>query len=98
MINQETVGNKVLYTIEILRAKNFSTKEQGNVVFDAKVNGVTIYNMVYRDGIKNGKHWKLIDFPKVKGKDNKYYNRVWFPVSTEMCDTVEEALKRYFMK
>ena len=92
MVNKETCTAKVLYTVEVLKAKDFSKDGKNAIVFDAKVNGITIYNLIFRWGEKDGKAWKLIDFPKVKGKDEKWYNRIWFPVSRELCEIVHNAL------
>ena len=96
MINRETTGSKdkTLYNVEVLRAKDMSTEGKTVIAFDMEVNGVKIYNCTYREGIKNGKEWNLVDFPSVKGKDGNYYNRVWFPISKELCDSIAKAIEQ----
>lgn len=90
--NSEHV-NKVMYEVSVTRAKNLSKDGKTTIAFDMEVNGIKIYSCIYREGIKDGKEWKLIDFPSVKGKDGKYYNMVWFPVSKELVEIVAKAIE-----
>lgn len=70
------------YDVKVTRAKEL---EAGTIVFDTVVNGITIYGMFYRAGLdKNGKEYELISFPSHKGKDDKYYNYVWFKIDDEL--------------
>lgn len=94
MINKEAVDNKeqTMYDVKVLRAKDMSKDGKTIIAVDMEVNGVKIYGCTYREGIKNGKEWNLVDFPSVKGKDGNYYNRAWFPISKELCDLIAKAI------
>ena len=95
MINHESTQNnaKTLYDVEVTRAKDLSKDGKNIFAFDMTVNGVKIYGCTYREGVKDGKEWSLVDFPSVKGKDGEYYNRVWFPVSKELCGLIAKAIE-----
>lgn len=69
-------------TIKVLRAKDFTEDDakenECSIVFDMKVNGVTIYGCWYRTGSdKNGEDYEMVSFPSQKGKDGKYYNHAY---------------------
>lgn len=74
---------KVDYKVEVTRAKEIKA---GTISFDIKVNDVSIYGCWYRAGIseKTKKEYEIVSFPQVKGKDEKYYNVAWFPMSAEV--------------
>ena len=82
------------YEVEVLRAKDF-TKDGGKrtVSFDLKVNGITIYGMWYREYTsKEGKEGSMLSFPSQKGSDGNYYNHVWFPISADLKNAIEEKV------
>lgn len=63
--------------------------------FTALVNGITIYDMQYITYISDkGEEKSFVDFPRVKGKDGKYYKHVWFPVSPSTLAAIENALEK----
>lgn len=66
------------YAVKVTRVQAI---KQDTYAFDLDVNGVKIYSMIYREGKKDGKEWSFISFPAKQGKDNKYYNHVFFPIS-----------------
>lgn len=76
---------------EITRAHEF---EGGNISFDLRINGVTIYGMSLIWNADRKEYWTA--FPSRKGKDGNYYKHVWFPVSDELqkciVDKIEEML------
>ena len=82
------------YEVEVLRAKDITKKDAKytTIACDIKINGVTVYGCYYKEGEKNGKDWALIDFPKYKGSDDKYYNVVWFPASKELVSKLADAI------
>ena len=86
---------KVVYTVECTRAKEI---KEGCVAFDAKVNGVSIYGLFYREGVKDGKEYSFISFPAEKGKDKdgneKYFNRVFFPIDEKLKDNIVGQLEK----
>lgn len=79
------------YTAKVTRAKEV---KEGQVVFDMVVNGITIYGCWYREGEKDGKEYHLISFPSQKGKDDKYYNHVWFKISDELQADIIDQLQK----
>lgn len=80
------------YEVEVLRAKEF---DSGAVTFDLRVNGVTIYGMWYREYTnKEGEPGTMISYPATKGKDDKYYNIAWFPISLELKEEIIKQLEK----
>lgn len=84
--------NAVNYDIKVTRAHAL---DNGVVMFDMVVNGVTIYGCNYRvlsrkDG--SGDFGK-IGFPSRKGADGKYYNEVYFSISNEIVENIEKQLE-----
>ena len=77
--------------VTVLRAIEF---ESGDVGFDADVNGITVYNMVYHEGkTKAGDDYSRINFPQRKGNDDKYYNFVYFPISDDLKADIVKQLE-----
>lgn len=82
------------YEINVLRAHAFSDTRTG---FDAVVNGITIYGMVFIEHDKGD----FVSFPsKQDAKDStKYWNHVYFDInkdSDQVADLkkkIEEVLK-----
>lgn len=76
--------------IEVTRAKEFDNV----VLFDMKVNGVTIYGCTYKTLTRkdNGEEFVKIGFPQKKGKDDKYYNHAFVKLSDDDIRTIEEQL------
>lgn len=82
---KEEVNCMAITEIQVKRAKVF---ESGDISFDAVVNGVTIYGMMY-------KHWKngaFISFPSRKGSNGKYYNYCYFKVSEDNMESIEDQI------
>lgn len=89
--NQSTQAAEVQqsYSVKVTRVQAI---KQGTFAFDMDVNGVKIYSMIYREGEKNGKAWSLISFPARKGKDDKYYNNCFFPISDNLKAEIEKQM------
>lgn len=90
--------SKVTYKVEVTRAKEV---KEGRVVFDAKVNGVSVSGLTYVEYTNSkGEDGTLISFPSVKGKNKDengndvYYNTVWFPISKELKDDIIAQLEK----
>ena len=82
----------ITYDVEVLRAREL---KEGFVVFDAKVNGIIIYGMKYSEGTsKKGEEYTMISFPNQKGKDDNYYNHVFFPISNELKESIIAMLQK----
>jgi len=92
MKKTEKAAVNVDYTAEVTRAKEF---DEGVVAFDMVVNGVTLYGCWYREyKNKKGEDGSLISFPSRKGKDDKYYNDAWFPISAELKENIVGQLEK----
>ena len=80
MKKPEKKQESVLTSINVSRAYAF---DNGGVVFDAELNGISIYGLRVVEGSKGD----FISFPARQGKDGKYYNHVWVKLTDE--DTKE---------
>ena len=89
---------KITYTIKVEAAR--ATKNDTIVMLDLDVNGVKIKSCMLKEATvtKDGeKHKKgdtvyFLNFPSEKVGD-KYYNRVWFPVSNENLEDIINQVK-----
>ena len=73
---------------EVLRAHEF---DGGNISFDLRLNGVTIYGMtlVWNEDLKD--YWA--SFPARKGKDGKYYKHAWYPIDGVLLANIEKRIE-----
>lgn len=89
MKKPEKKQESVLKTIEVSRAYAF---DNGGVVFDAELNGISIYGLRVVEGSKGD----FISFPARQGKDGKYYNHVWVKLTDadtkEIISQIEKKL------
>ena len=86
-------------TIEVLRAKDFTKDDakenECSIVFDMKVNGVTIYGCWYRTGYdKKGEDYEMVSFPSQKGKDGKYYNHAYVQLQQSDIDFISSEIEK----
>lgn len=86
-------------TIEVLRAKDFTKDDakenECSIVFDMKVNGVTIYGCWYRTGSdKKGEDYEMVSFPSQKGKDGKYYNHAYVQLQQFDIDFISSEIEK----
>ena len=100
--NEEAAQAKQAYSIKVDAAR--ATKNEHIVMVDLDVNGVKIKSCmlkeieVQKDGEKHkkGDICYVLNFPSEKN-GNKYYNRVWFPVSNadieNILNQVQDMLK-----
>lgn len=80
-----------LDSFEVVRAY----EGRDTVFFTGILNGVTIYNMrivTAKDGSD------FIGFPSSKGKDGKYYNEAYFPLSPLDTAGIVEAVEDWLEK
>ena len=90
---EKAAAEKVDYNITVTAAR--ATKNDQIVMVDLLVNGVSIKSCmlkeltVTKDGskYKKGDTCYVLNFPSEKSGD-KYYNRVWFPVSNDNMETI----------
>lgn len=86
-------SKKVSYAVTVEAAR--ATKNDFIVMVDLDVNGVKIKSCMLKEVIvkedgekhKKGDTCYVLNFPSEKS-GNKYYNRVWFPVSNEIMDSI----------
>lgn len=89
----EQQGEKIAYTVEVTRVT--LTENEHRVLFDAKVNGVSISGFGFCEYTnQQQEQGTLVQFPQRKGKD-KYYNIVWFPVSRELKADIEKQICKF---
>lgn len=97
--NDTKAEDKRVYEVTVEAARK--TKNDKIVMLDLDVNGIKIMScMLKEDTVKKDgeKHKKgdvcyFLDFPSEKVGD-KYYNKVWFPVSNDcMADIIEQVKK-----
>ena len=92
----EQTEERTNFEVEVLTAREFkptSKKIDTSIGFSMKVNGITIYNCIYNAGKSKKGDWDAINFPQVKGKDDSYYNLVWFPITQELKDEIVKQLE-----
>ena len=88
-VKAEAAENKIDYDIKVKSA--WATINDNIVMVDLLVNGVSIRSCMLKevtvkeDGEvhKKGDTCYILQFPSEKGKNGKWYNRCWFPVSNE---------------
>lgn len=87
------------YEVEVEAVR--PTKKDDLVIVDIRVNGVSIKSCmlkeltVKKDGekYKKGDTCYVLQFPQEKVVD-KYYNRVWFPVSNETIQNIVDQVEK----
>lgn len=58
------------------------------------INGVKIYGAKYLTYTsQDGSDKSFISFPSYKGKDDKYYNVCWYPISDEDLGNIEKLME-----
>lgn len=89
-LNRNQTGAKIEEEVAInsLAVKNVRAWDNGGVTFDMTVNGITIYGM----RVVSGSNGDFVSFPSRKGKDEKYYNHVYFKMSKETQDKILEKV------
>ena len=73
--------------IKVTRAKQF---DNGGVVFDVEINGVTIYGC----RVVESKNGDFVSYPARKGSDDKYYSHAFYKMNEEETkDTISQVEK-----
>mgnify|MGYP002515963600 CR=1 FL=1 len=90
MKKPEKKSESVVQSVEVVRAKSF---DNGGVVFDVIINGVSIYNC----RVVEGKNGDFISFPARKGSDGNYYSHAYIKLTEDdtkkIIGQVEKALE-----
>lgn len=90
--------SKKEYEVNVLAARQ--TKNDAIVMVDLEVNGVKIYSCIFKEVTvkKDGEKYKkgdkcyMLNLPQEKSGD-KYFDRVWFPISNAIIDKVKEQVE-----
>lgn len=90
MKKPEKKTKSAVQSVEVVRAKSF---DNGGVVFDVTINGVSIYNC----RVVEGKNGDFISFPARKGSDGNYYSHAYIKLTEDdtkkIIGLVEKALE-----
>ena len=90
MKKPEKKSESAVQRVDVVRANLF---DNGDVVFDVIINGVTIYNC----RVVEGKNGDFISFPARKGSDGNYYSHAYIKLTDEdtkkIVGLVEKALE-----
>ena len=93
MITEKKTETQPDWDYETIVTRANKVKE-GSYAFDMKVNGVNVYGCFLNQGTKkDGTEYSFIDFPSRKGKDEKYYNYVWFPLTKAIQADIEKQIE-----
>lgn len=103
---EKKTGNaaeKITYDVTVVAAR--TTKNDKIVMIDILVNGIEIKSCMLKEltVTKDGEKYKkgdicyVLNFPSEKVGD-KYYNRVWFPVSNDTMQTILEQTQSLLAK
>ena len=91
MKKPEKKSESAVQSVEVVRAKSF---DNGGVVFDMIINGVSIYNC----RVVEGKNGDFISFPSRKGSDGNYYSHAYIKLTEDdtkqIISLVEKALEQ----
>ena len=87
---ESTTGSTPKNVIKVTRAREF---ENGGLVFDMVVNGVTIYGCQWVEGEKDGRDYAFVSFPSRQSKkDKKWYNIAYVKLSDEDTAEIEKQI------
>lgn len=97
--SKKKTEEKVNYDVKVINARQ--TKNENIVMVDLNVNGVKIYSCILKEitvtkdteKYKKGDKCTVLNLPQEKGSDGKWYERVWFPISNKMIDSVVEQVE-----
>ena len=82
--------NKTVYEVKVTRVH---VVKENTYAFDMVCNGISIYGCYLNQGTKkDGSEYSIINFPSQKGKDGKFYNFCWFPISEELQKDIENQI------
>lgn len=78
---------------EVIKAR--TTKNDNIVMFDLKINGVSIYGCMLKHVVreKDGKEFEIISYPSYQGSNGKYYNYVYYDLSQSDRELIINQVK-----
>ena len=89
---KKTENNKNFeFDIEVTRAVEL---DNGTIMFDMNANHVMIKGCSYKvlTNGTTGEEFGKVGFPSKKGKDDKWYNEVYFGISPETLKKIEDGI------
>ena len=94
---KEVKEDSMKYDVKVMAAR--TTKNDSIVMIDLDINGIKINSCMLKeieckeDGKvhKKGDICYVVNFPAEKGKNGKWYNMVWCPLSN---DNIEDIIKQ----
>ena len=100
---KEVKEGKLTYDVKVMAAR--TTKNDSIVMVDLDINGVKVKSCMLKeieckeDGKvhKKGDICYVVNFPSEKGKDGKWYNMVWCPLSNDNIDDIVKQVQ-YILK
>ncbi|MBO7676873.1 MAG: hypothetical protein J6S49_05110 [Erysipelotrichaceae bacterium] len=80
------------HSIEVLRAREL---DNGTIIFDMKVNDVTIYGCNYKTFTKKdgSGEFAKVGFPSRKGSDDNWYSHAYFTVTEDDLANIEKGIE-----
>lgn len=88
---EKETKEKAVFNCTVERVHMFDEK---HISFDMTANGIKISGLNYIEYTnKDGQDGVIINFPQRKGKENKYYNILWFPISKELKDDIIKQIE-----
>jgi hypothetical protein len=78
---------------EVIKVR--TTKNENIVMFDIKINGVSIYGCMLKHVVResDGKEFDIIQYPSYQGTNGKYYNHVYYDLSQSDRDVIINQIK-----
>lgn len=78
---------------EVIKAR--TTKNENIIMFDMKINDVSIYGMMLKHVVResDGKEFEIVSFPSYQGPKGNYYNHVYYSLSQADRDIIIKMVK-----
>ena len=86
---KKTLDCIIIDTVAVDKVRVIETSNGDLIFFNLMLNGVTIYSC----RVVNGQNGDFISFPQQKGKDGKYYNLVYAPLSEDDTKSILDEIQ-----
>lgn len=92
MLSKSTKEVKTFTDVKVSNVHDFGN---GQIAFTAVFDDVvTIYNMRYVEGVRDGREYAFVGFPERKGTDGKYYKIVYTAISEDLQTQIVEQISQ----
>ena len=88
--SQETKKTKETINVRDVEVSRVRQTQNGTVFFTLELNGVIIYDC----RVVEGKNGDFVAFPSDKGSDDKYYSKVYAPLSEEDAKAIISEVEK----